>query len=235
MNKLIDEIAVKVQSLSEEKSREFTKKMIPCQKTVYGVKTPQLKIIIKELRLETKAYSLRDKIELGIGLVHTNIFELGQIGYEFIGLDNSLLENLTVDDLNRLNVKLDNWASVDIFAVYVLGKAWRKGIVDDEYILKLVNSQDFWQRRLAVVCTVALNRKANGGTCDPDRTILICKKVVEDYEDMVVKALSWALRELLKRKVDPVVEFIDRYNEILHKRVIREVHNKLKTGLKNPK
>jgi 3-methyladenine DNA glycosylase AlkD len=44
---------------------------------------------------------------------------------------------------------------------------------------------------------------------------------VADREDLVVKALSWALRALARR--DPAA------------RVIREVENKLTTGRKNPR
>ena len=56
-----------------------------------------------------------------------------------------------------------------------------------------------------------------------------------DRDDMVVKALSWALRELAKRDPKPVVAFIEQFGERLAARVIREVQNKLNTGLKNPR
>jgi hypothetical protein len=42
--------------------------------------------------------------------------------------------------------------------------------------------------------------------------------------DMVVKALSWAVRE-----------FLAENENVLAKRVLREVRNKLTTGLKNPR
>jgi 3-methyladenine DNA glycosylase AlkD len=50
---------------------------------------------------------------------------------------------------------------------------------------------------------------------------------------MIVKALSWALRELAKIDKEPVIEFISEYKDRLHKKVLREVNNKLETGLKN--
>jgi 3-methyladenine DNA glycosylase AlkD len=52
---------------------------------------------------------------------------------------------------------------------------------------------------------------------------------------MVVKALSWALRELSKRDPQSVSEFVARHSKVLSPLVIREVNNKLRTGLKNPK
>jgi 3-methyladenine DNA glycosylase AlkD len=52
---------------------------------------------------------------------------------------------------------------------------------------------------------------------------------------MVIKALSWALRELSKRDPSSVKNFLLEQREAVAPRVVREVNNKLKTGLKNPR
>ena len=52
---------------------------------------------------------------------------------------------------------------------------------------------------------------------------------------MVVKAMSWALRELAKRDPKAVADFIRDEDDRLAPRVRREVLNKLKTGLKSPR
>lgn len=234
MTDITQNTIIKLKSLVDLNHMEFTKKMIPSNKQVYGIKSPQLKLIVKDIKQEIKNISAREKIELAIQFVHTNIFEMGQMAYDMIGNDKHLLQELTNHDLGRLNYQLDNWASVDAFGVYVHGKAWRQGTLCDQDLLQLVSDENLWQRRLAVVSTVALNRKANGGTGDAEQTLMICKEVVEDYEDLVVKALSWALRELSKQDQQVVKDFIDTYDQILHNRVLREVNNKLNYGLKNP-
>ncbi|MDO9347853.1 MAG: DNA alkylation repair protein, partial [Anaerolineales bacterium] len=55
-----------------------------------------------------------------------------------------------------------------------------------------------------------------------------------DHEDMVVKALSWALRELVVHNPQAVRGFLEQHEQVLAARVKYEVGNKLKTGLKNP-
>ena len=50
---------------------------------------------------------------------------------------------------------------------------------------------------------------------------------------MVVKAMSWALRELSKHSRKPVEDFLSKYNDKLASRVKREVIKKLTTGIKN--
>ena len=57
--------------------------------------------------------------------------------------------------------------------------------------------------------------------------------LVGDYDDMVVKAMSWALRELVVHDADAVAEFLSEHEDVLAARVKREVRNKLTTGLKN--
>jgi 3-methyladenine DNA glycosylase AlkD len=59
--------------------------------------------------------------------------------------------------------------------------------------------------------------------------------LVNDRDDMVVKAVSWALRELVVHDPGAVREFLGEHEDELAARVKREVRNKLRTGLKNPK
>jgi 3-methyladenine DNA glycosylase AlkD len=85
------------------------------------------------------------------------------------------------------------------------------------------------------VSTVALNMRSQGGPGDTKRTFDICARLVGDHTDMVVKGLSWALRELVPHDADALRRFLAHHHDRLHARVIREVTNKLKIGLKNPR
>ncbi len=66
------------------------------------------------------------------------------------------------------------------------------------------------------------------------RTLRICRVLAGDQEDMVAKALSWALRELVVHDAGAEKLFLEEQDKILAARVKREVSNKLRTGLKNP-
>jgi 3-methyladenine DNA glycosylase AlkD len=156
-------------------------------------------------------------------------------GYELINKHREALGSLRSADLERLGRGLDSWGAVDTFGCYLSGPAWREHQVPDSLIRRWARSRDRWWRRAALVSTVPLNNKARGGSGDPSRTLEICAMLVADEDDMVVKALSWALRELAKRDPRAVKRFVDQHQDILAARVIREVSNKLSTGLKNPK
>src|SRR5262245_35020961 len=92
-----------------------------------------------------------------------------------------------------------------------------------------------WWRRAALVATVPLNNKTQGGSGDASRTLAVCRLLLADGDDMVVKALSWALRELAKREPDTVRQFLADEGDSLAPRVRREVGHKLTTGRKNPR
>jgi 3-methyladenine DNA glycosylase AlkD len=155
------------------------------------------------------------------------------MAFELIARDRKLLGALKYSDLRDLGKNLDNWASVDHYAVAIFGVLWGRGIVSDDHIMALLQSDHFWERRIAVVSTVALNLKSRGGRGDTSRTIAVCEKVVDDHHDLIQKALSWALRELSKRDREAVLSFMERNQNRLASRVVREVNHKLEFGTKN--
>jgi 3-methyladenine DNA glycosylase AlkD len=93
--------------------------------------------------------------------------------------------------------------------------------------MQWARSRDPWWRRAALVSTVPLNAKSLGGVGDTKRTIRICTALRADRDPMVVKALSWALRELSKRDPLAARKFLRAYEDILPRIVVREVLTKL--------
>ena len=77
--------------------------------------------------------------------------------------------------------------------------------------------------------------KTRGGRGDTSRTLAVCEMLAGDCDDMVVKAMSWALRELAPWDPNAVERFLSDNGDRLAARVKREVRNKLMTGLKNPR
>ena len=139
---------------------------------------------------------------------------------------------LTGSLVDRWSTGLSDWGAVDMYGVTVAGIAWREGRVTDARVRKWARSEDRWRRRLALVATVPLNSRARGGSGDPARTLALCRMLVEDRDEMVVKALSWALRELAKRDPLAVRRFVQEEDRRLAARVRREVVTKLETGRK---
>ena len=230
---VVSEIKEALSDLSSEKRREQIHYFAPGSQKVVGVSNPDMKEVIKALKDKYLAWDEKQWIALCKALVKLDIFECQVIAYELIGRTKKLLNALSYQDLMDLWRNLDNWASVDHYTVGIYGILWGKGVVEDHHIAKLLESDNFWDRRVAVVATVALNLKSRGGMGDTPRTLAVCEKVVDDREDLIRKALSWALRELSKRDPQAVRDFMDRYKNRLAGLVIREVNHKLDFGTKN--
>jgi 3-methyladenine DNA glycosylase AlkD len=162
-------------------------------------------------------------------------FEYRLIAYELIAYHKAALRSLGEKDLELLGKGICSWGEVDTFSCYLAGPAWREFQVPDELIYSWARSNDRWWRRAAIVCTVALNNKARGGKGDTQRTLSVCALLVSDRDDMVVKAMSWSLRELSRRDPDAIRAFLQEYTGVIAPRVVREVNTKLTTGLKNPR
>jgi 3-methyladenine DNA glycosylase AlkD len=166
---------------------------------------------------------------------YTDHYNYNWVVFEIIHCHPTAIQKIGVNELEAFGKELNSWGAVDVFAGYLAGPAWRNGQVPDELIFSWAGSSDYWRRRAALVCTVALNRRSAGGKGDIPRTLKICRKLAADKNEMVIKALSWALRELIAHDPESVRKFISEHEVVLASRVKREVKNKLTTGLKNPK
>jgi 3-methyladenine DNA glycosylase AlkD len=157
------------------------------------------------------------------------------VAYELLYCHPSRLAGLGIAEVERLGLGIDGWDSVDAFARYVSGPAWQQGLIGDDDVYRWAASPNRFWRRAALVSTVPLNLRAAGGTGDMPRTLDICARLVSDHDDTIVKALSWALRELAIWDPQAVRAFLATHDGELAARVKREVRHKLATGLKNPR
>ena len=91
--------------------------------------------------------------------------------------------------------RVNNWDIVDVSAPW-MGVYLTE--VDDPMplLIKLSTSKSLWQRRVSIILTFALIR---AGDLEP--TIIISKRLLNDQEDLIHKAVGWMLRELGKRDV----------------------------------
>ena len=231
------EIIKAIQSDLEQYASPERKKKIaidhPTSMQVMGLKVPDQRQVIERWRKTLAGFTVQQWIELSIGLIDTDILECQQVAFEFIWKNKKALQALTVEEILILGKNLDNWVSVDMYCMCITGFSWRTGKLQNELMVQWAGHESRWIRRTALVSTVPLNLRARGGKGDVERTLAICRLLVNDYDDMIVKAMSWALRELSKSDRQAVTGFLEDYQDQLHPRVKREVGTKLKTGKKN--
>jgi 3-methyladenine DNA glycosylase AlkD len=200
-----------------------------------SLKTESLRAIRREFSERIKTAAPQAVVQLAVRLLDHSTTVPRLVAYELVHYHHEALTSLRAKELEQLERGIDDWGAVDTFACYLSGPAWREGQVPDKLIHRWARSKDRWWRRAALVSTVPLNNKARGGRGDAQRTLEVCRLLMDDRDDMVVKAMSWALRELAKRDPKAVRWFLAEHEDALAARVVREVRNKLSTGLKNPR
>jgi 3-methyladenine DNA glycosylase AlkD len=204
----------------------------PTQLAWLGVPVPAIRRVVRELSAATRDQSPAAILRLALAVAKRGTIEARQVGYELVARRPDALALVDRGMAERLGRGNDNWASVDAFATFVTGPAWRLGYLTDDDVLGWANSDDPWWRRTALVSAVALNLASRGGKGDTRRTLLVCRSATRDVTPMIGKALSWALRSLAPHDPAAVMSFLDRYRDKLPPVVVREVETKVKTGRK---
>lgn len=193
--------------------------------------------IVRSIRREYSRLLAREEpevvLEIAFRLAARGESSCRFVAYELLRHHKSAFARLGTEEILKLGKGLDSWGAVDCFGCYLSGPAWRDGQLASSLIRRWAHSEDRWWRRAALVSTIALSRR--GEPADVRRAVEICTLLVSDRDDMVVKALSWAVRELAKKHPVEAKEFLERHRDRIAARVRREVGNKIATGLKNPR
>jgi 3-methyladenine DNA glycosylase AlkD len=159
------------------------------------------------------------------------------VAYELVSQHKPTFATISSKQIVELGAGLDSWSSVDCFALYLSGPIWAAGRISDQTIVGWASlrstEEDRWWRRAALVSTVPLSRQ--GLTTNIPKTLRVCELLMPDRDDMIVKALSWALRELARKHKDAARSFLVENRRTLAARVLREVECKLTSGLKSPR
>jgi len=199
------------------------------------VNAPALHAVRKRHSSVVRGWRGTDVVALANVVLDSNEPGRNVIAHGLILHHERSIDSLRLKDVERLGRFIGSWSDVDVFACYVSGPAWRAGRISDSAVHRWARSENRWWRRTALVSTIPLNVKNQGGEGDAARTLAVCEFLVDDRDDMVVKALSWALRAAAACDPKSVEGFLDEQECRLTPRVLREVRNKIRTGLKNPR
>jgi len=110
--------------------------------------------------------------------------------------------------------RMNNWDLVDAAAYHILGehlKTRSRRLLD-----RLAVSSNLWERRIAIVSTLALIR------CGEIKdTYRIARKLLRDRHDLIHKAVGWVLRETTKVSPRSLLDFLQRHYAILPRTTLR--------------
>lgn len=169
-----------------------------------GIKVPVLRILAKELK------------DLGLNDLQV-LIESPYNESRLLALI-ILTKHPSPRDFYLKNLKyVNNWNLVDTSAHLILGVD-----LDLKLLKKLAHSSNLWERRIAMVATWMPIRQNNF-----EPTIEIAKILLNDSHDLIHKAVGWMLREMGKKDLSRLIQFLDRYYKTMPRIMLRYAIEKL--------
>ena len=208
---------------------------VPTRLKMYGVRVPHLREIARAWQRAHDDVAREDLMALVEALWDGESREERLLVVYLLERYKRWIPDLTWAHFDRWRRGLDNWEVTDGLAQWVLGR-WLLADPDTRlaHLWDLIADEDMWSRRMALVASTWLNR-GREDLSFPDLTLGLIDRVKEEKDAMITKAVSWALRGMSKKHPHRVAAYLEENRDVLAGHVVREVNNKLHTGLKSGK
>lgn len=121
---------------------------------------------------------------------------------------------------------INNWDLVDSSTRFIVGPFIENG--SRQILYKLAQSDNMWERRIAVVATYYLIKKD-----DYVDILALSEMLLDDDHDLIHKATGWMLREAGKRNQDVLIEFLDSFHTEMPRTMLRYAIEKLSDDTRN--
>lgn len=108
---------------------------------------------------------------------------------------------------NAKESKINNWDLVDLSAPNIVGDYLLNK--EPDVLYRLSKSDNLWEKRIAIISTFAFIRNN-----EFNHTLKISEFLLSDPHDLIHKAVGWMLREIGKRNINVLEDFlIKNYRE----------------------
>jgi len=183
----------------------------------YGEGDVFLGIVVPEQRkLAKKYWNLIGPQDLQI-LLNSEVHEERLIALLILvkKYENSEIARQLVFDFYLENTKnINNWDLVDLSAPNIVGKF----LLDKkrDVLYDLVKSSNLWDKRISIISTFSFIREK-----DFEDTLRISEILLKDEHDLIHKAVGWMLREVGKRDVNVLEDFLKKHYKNMPRTMLR--------------
>jgi 3-methyladenine DNA glycosylase AlkD len=121
---------------------------------------------------------------------------------------------------------INNWDLVDLSAPNIPGEFLFKN-QDQSMLRHLAQSQNIWERRIAILSTLAFIKNRKFG-----ESLAIAKMLLNDEHDLIHKAVGWMLREIGKRNQEVLETFLNQNYKTMPRTMLRYAIEKFPEDLR---
>ena len=220
------------QCASPEKARILSR-FFKTGKGQYGEGDVFLGITVPEQRRVAKRYpdlTLRELLDLLSSRIHEHRLVSLLILVAKYGKSDEAGRREIFDFYLSNTRRINNWDLVDLSAPNIPGEYLLDK--DASILCRLAESENIWERRIAIMATLAFIRKGRF-----DDTFRIARMLLSDDHDLIHKAVGWMLREVGKRDRKAEEAFLKKHYRRMPRTMLRYAierfeENKRKSFLK---
>ncbi len=215
---MIETILKELHNYADENVADQTKKFFKTGIGEYsegdiflGIKVP----VLRKLSKKYKELSLHDTITLLKSKYHeSRLLALFILTLHFENGSTQKQKKRIFELYLKHTQYINNWDLVDssahkIVGAYLLHK-------DRSILYQLVKSDSLWERRIAVVATLWFIKHLQ-----LDETTKLAEMLLDDKEDLIHKAIGWALREVGKQDKQVLIDFLEKHCKVMPRVMLR--------------
>ena len=214
---------------SDECTKEKVLRLTSGSKCI-GITVPKIRQISKTFKTE-KNLQFSTVCDIADSLFEDEYREEILFAIFLISMYKKEVYNISWNRINSWLDYIDNWETCDQLSSNIVTAI----IVDNPFLTKelliLAKSSNKWKRRFAVATIANMN---HGGRQYPDETFSICETLLSDKEQVVSKAVGWALREISKKCPERTFNFLNQNKTVIPNRLLKESIELLPETFKAP-
>lgn len=173
---------------------------------LYGVATPVLRVLIASYGRDVARLSCESCLELVHKLYSSDIEEQVLCANAILGRRQECISRLTVID--EAATHLHTWSATDDFCSRVVQPLLLKRPEKMLLLLRRWNrAKSMWKRRASVV---AFTRKVGASGQFTKEALAVCNNLAFAEEDLIRKAVGWALKDLMRGDMKPVLAYVKK-------------------------
>jgi len=198
---MLQKLTKEIQKSYSKERAEHSKRFFKTGIGEYGEGDIFLGLSVPEQRVLAKKYSNLSMPQIQKLLdseIHEYRLIAGLILIKKFEKDPEVIFNFYIKNARRFN----NWDLVDLTAPRIVGNFLKDK--NKKIIYNLARSKNIWEKRIAIVSTLYFIVKENNFS----DTLKISEIILGDSHDLIHKAVGWMLREVGKRNVELLKDFL---------------------------
>lgn len=175
----------------------------------YGIQTPVVRNLLKQYKKDIQKLNCKKAFAIARKFFLSHIEEQTLAGNYILQLKNDCLAPFQFSYLDKALDHFRSWSAIDNFCVEggkVLQPLLLRYPRETLALLREWNtSKNMWKRRASVV---PFTRKVGESGTFTKEGLELCENLIWDKEDLVQKAVGWALKDMMRGNKQKVLSYV---------------------------